>query len=38
MEILVVKAKRGDEDAFFELIEQNKLSMYKVTKSILNNE
>lgn len=38
MEILVAKARRGDEDAFFELIEHYKLSMYKAAKSILNNE
>lgn len=35
---LVWKAKKGDADAFVELIEQNKLSMYKVAKSYLQKE
>ncbi|MBR2786652.1 MAG: sigma-70 family RNA polymerase sigma factor [Clostridia bacterium] len=35
---LVEKAKLGDNEAFSELIEENKLKMYKVAKSILKNE
>lgn len=35
---LVWKAQRGDADAFVELIEQNKLAMYKVAKSYLHKE
>lgn len=35
---LVEKAKNGDIEAFGELIENNKLKMYKTAKSILNNE
>lgn len=35
---LVEKAKKGDAEAFNELIENNKIKMYKTAKSILNNE
>lgn len=35
---LVEKAKNGDAEAFNELIENNKIKMYKTAKSILNNE
>lgn len=35
---LVEKAKNGDIEAFNELIENNKLKMYKTAKAILNNE
>ncbi len=38
MNILVKKSKKGDEESFFILIEENKLSMYKAAKSILDNE
>ena len=35
---LVEEAKLGDKEAFNQLIEENKLKMYKVAKSILKNE
>ena len=35
---LVEKAKNGDIEDFNELIENNKLKMYKTAKAILNNE
>lgn len=35
---LVEKAKNGDNEAFNELIDNNKLKMYKTAKAILNNE
>ncbi len=38
MERLVKRAKRGDAEAFIELIEQNKQSMYKVAKGFLRDE
>lgn len=38
MERLVKRAKRGDAEAFIELIEQNKQSMYKVAKGFLKDE
>lgn len=38
MELLVKRAKRGDAEAFITLIEQNKLSMYKVARGFLRNE
>ena len=38
MELLVKKAKRGDAEAFIELIEQNKQSMYKVARGFLRDE
>lgn len=38
MENLIKKAKKGDEEAFFKLIEINKNSLYKAGKSILNND
>ncbi|MGK0467219.1 RNA polymerase sigma factor [Clostridium sp.] len=34
----VVKAKKGDNEAFGALIHINKLSMYRISKSILKNE
>lgn len=38
MELLVKKAQRGDAEAFIELIEGNKQSMYKVARGFLNND
>ena len=38
MELLVKKAKRGEAEAFIELIEQNKQSMYKVARGFLRDE
>ncbi len=38
MELLVKRAKRGDAEAFIELMEQNKQSMYKVAKGFLSDE
>ncbi len=38
MELLVKRAKRGDAEAFIELIEGNKQSMYKVARGFLRNE
>lgn len=38
MELLVKRAKRGDAEAFIELIESNKQSMYKVARGFLRNE
>ena len=38
MELLVKKAKRGDAEAFIELIEKNKLSMYRVARGFLREE
>ncbi len=38
MNILVRKAQKGDADAFVELIEQNRMSLYRVAKGILHNE
>lgn len=38
MELLVKRAKRGDAEAFIELIEQNKLSMYRVAHGFLREE
>lgn len=35
---LVKKAKAGDNDAFAELIDRNRLTMYKAAKAILSNE
>lgn len=35
---LVEKAKNGDSQAFNELIEQNKLKMYKTARAVLKNE
>lgn len=35
MELLVKRAKRGDAEAFIELIGQNKLSMYRVARGFL---
>ena len=34
----VIKARRGDKDAFCNLIRINKISMYRVAKSILSKE
>ena len=38
MELLVKKAKKGDAEAFIELIEKNKLSMYRVARGFLKEE
>lgn len=38
MELLVKRAKRGDAEAFIELIEDNKQSMYKVARGFFHNE
>jgi RNA polymerase sigma-70 factor (ECF subfamily) len=38
VELLVKKAKRGDAEAFIELIEKNKLSMYRVARGFLREE
>lgn len=38
MENLIKKAKKGNEESFFELVEANKVALYKVAKSILNND
>ncbi len=34
----VIKSKKGDKEAFGRLINDNKLSMYRISKSILKNE
>lgn len=34
----VTLAKKGDREAFISLMESNKISMYRVAKSILHNE
>ncbi|WP_250673690.1 sigma-70 family RNA polymerase sigma factor (plasmid) [Paraclostridium ghonii] len=38
MKNLIEKAKKGNEESFFELIEENKLALYKAAKSILNDD
>lgn len=38
MNNLIKKAKKGNEEAFFKLIEDNKVSLYKAAKAILNND
>lgn len=39
MELLLVKrAQNGDKDAFVQLMEKNKLSLYKIAKSYLKSE
>ena len=38
IDINVRKAKVGDKEAFKKLIEENKISMYRVSKAILNKE
>lgn len=38
MNNLIKKAKKGNEEAFFTLIEDNKVSLYKAAKAILNND
>lgn len=38
MELLVKRAQRGDAEAFIQLIEQNKQSMYRVARGFLQNE
>ena len=38
MSLDVKRAKRGDKNAFCNLIRINKVSMYRVAKSILNKE
>ena len=37
MELLIKRAKKKNAEAFIELMEKNKLSMYKVSKAMLNN-
>ena len=37
MKSLVKRAQRGDDQAFVELIEENKQAMYKVAVGILKN-
>lgn len=34
----VAKAKNGDKEAFIELINENRLNIYRVSKGILNND
>ena len=34
----IIKAKNGDNEAFLELISENKLNIYRVAKGILSNE
>ncbi len=36
--LLVKRAQRGDADAFVQLMEKHKLSLYKIAKSYLRNE
>lgn len=38
MKSLVRQAQRGDDQAFVELIEENKQTMYKVAVGILRND
>lgn len=38
MRELVIKAQRGDQDAFIQLIEMNKADLYKVALGILKND
>lgn len=38
MEFYIKRAKKGDIDAFINLMEMNKSSMYKTAKAILNND
>ena len=38
MKSLVKRAQRGDDQAFVELIEENKQAMYKVAIGILKND
>ena len=38
MELYIKRAKKGDIEAFINLMEMNKTSMYKAAKSILNND
>ena len=38
MKSLVRRAQRGDDQAFVELIEENKQAMYKVAVGILKND
>ena len=38
MSLEVVRAKNGDKNSFCNLIRENKLSMYRVAKSILGKE
>ena len=35
---MIKKAKKGDEEAFFNLMEINKISLYKAGRAILNND
>ena len=34
---MVSQAKKGDKDAFLSLIDENRLSIYRVARGILNN-
>lgn len=38
MKNLIVKAKKGDPEAFITIIEENKSDMYKIAVSILHND
>lgn len=38
MDLLIKRAKKGDKNAFVDLMKTNELSMYKVAKSILKND
>ncbi|MGL4913117.1 MAG: RNA polymerase sigma factor [Romboutsia sp.] len=38
MDLLIKKSKKGDKDAFVQLMKANELSLYKVAKSILKND
>ena len=38
MKSLVKRAQRGDDQAFVELIEENKQAMYKIAVGILKND
>ena len=38
MNLLINKARRGDKEAFVDLMKVNELALYKVAKSILKND
>ncbi|RDY26706.1 sigma-70 family RNA polymerase sigma factor [Romboutsia weinsteinii] len=38
MDLLIKRAKKGDKNAFVQLMKENELSLYKVAKSILKND
>ena len=38
MNLLIKRAKKGDKNAFVELMRVNELSLYKIAKSILKND